>query len=150
MRYLLDTPVVSEYLRKKPMQHVIEWLDAQEENRLFISRLTLAELKKGFHKLQYKAITKSEIKRTEKLASWLQHIESRFENRIVSVDGKVLDQWAMLCGQSEAVGKKLPVIDSLLVATARVHEMVAVTRNVEDFRNCSDQLDIFNPFSESP
>lgn len=143
MKYLLDTSVISEYVRKKPAPQVIAWLDAQDEQCLFISSLTLAELKKGFHKLQSNA---DDAWRVEQLGIWLQRVERRFDNRIVGLDERVLDLWAMLCGESEAAGKKLPVVDSLLVATAQVHAMVAVTRNVADFRRCSDTVTILNPF----
>jgi len=146
MRYLLDTSVISEYIKKKPTQRVIDWLDIQEERGLYISSLTLAELKKGFHKLQANAANSNDTRRVEMLGIWLQQLESRFLNRIIALDERVLDRWAMVCGRSEATGKKLPIIDSLLVATAEVHAMIAVTRNVADFRRCSDSVDILNPF----
>lgn len=146
MSYLLDTSVLFEYVRKKPVPQVIDWLDSQDERSLFISSLTLAELRKGFYKLRTKAVEKDEVQRAAKLGLWLQCVESRFENRILAIDERVLELWAMMCGQSEANGKKLPVVDSLLVATALVHAMFAVTRNSTDFRNCSEAVNIFNPF----
>lgn len=146
--YLLDTPVVSEYLRKKPSKKVIDWLDQQDEHSLYISCLTIAELKKGYYKLQNKASSAGENRRAKKINAWIQKLEKRFQDRIVQIDTELLELWAMICGRSEAEGKKLPVLDSLLVATAQTHALTVVTRNVTDFENCSKSLSlkIYNPY----
>ncbi|MEN8445981.1 MAG: VapC toxin family PIN domain ribonuclease, partial [Cyanobacteria bacterium J06555_13] len=72
--------------------------------------------------------------------------EARFEGRIVGIGADAIAQWSELCGRAEAVGNKLPVIDSLLAATASVHGMVMVTRNVEDFERCCEALEIVYPY----
>ncbi|MGI9301969.1 MAG: type II toxin-antitoxin system VapC family toxin [Gammaproteobacteria bacterium] len=144
--YLLDTPVVSEYLKKKPSKKVIDWLDEQDEHSLLISCLTIAELKKGYYKLQSKAASVGEKKRAEKVSTWIQTFEKRFQDRIVQIDAELLELWAIICGRREAEGKKLPVVDSLLVATAQTHGLVVVTRNVTDFENGSKSLTIYDPY----
>ena len=146
--YLLDTPVVSEYLRKKPSKKVIDWLDQQDEHSLYISCLTIAELKKGYYKLQSKASSAGENRRAEKINAWIQKLERQFQDRIVQIDTELLELWAIICGRSEAEGKKLPVLDSLLVSAAQTHGMTVVTRNVTDFENCSKSLSlkIYNPY----
>lgn len=144
--YLLDTLVISEYLRKKPAKKVIDWLDEQDEHSLYISCLTIAELKKGYYKLQSKAASVGDSRRAEKINAWIQKLEERFQDRIVQIDAELLELWATICGRSEAEGKKLPVLDSLLVATAQTHGLTAVTRNVGDFENCSKSIKIYNPY----
>lgn len=142
----MDTSVLSEYIRKKPAQKVIDWLDEQDERALYISCLTIAELKKGYYKLHGKGEALGEDRRAGKLNVWIQKLENRFQERIVPIDAGLLELWALTCGHSEAEGKKLPVVDSLLVATAQTHGMMAVTRNVADFRNCSKSVKVYNPY----
>ena len=144
--YLLDTVIVSEYLRKKPSQQVVGWLDEQPEYTLYISSLTIAELNKGYHKLQYKAVLVDDKRRADKIREWIEKLKQRFEDRIISADNEVLEVWSKLCGHSEAKGKKLPVVDSLLVATALTHNLTVVTRNTADFQNCSPSLALYNPY----
>lgn len=146
MMYLLDTSVISEYIKKQPSQKVIDWLDDQDERRFYISCLTIAELKKGYYKLKQKNSSRGNDERVKKIQMWIEKVEERFQDRTVHIDMNLLDTWANLCGSSEAEGKTLPVLDSLLVATARIHDMVVVTRNVADFQNCSKTLGIFNPY----
>lgn len=139
MTYLLDTCVISEYVRKKSNPHVIQWVDDQDESNLFLSVLTLGELKKGIIKIENTNST-----RYEKLLEWLKIVESRFSDRILSIGNQTISIWAECCGKSEAKGKKLPIIDSLLAATAQEHELIIVTRNVDDFRFSSATT--FNPW----
>ena len=144
--YLLDTPVVSEYLKRKPSIKVIEWLDAQDEHSLYISCLTIAELRKGYYKLESGAVSAQESRRAAKIIAWIQRLEERFADRSVEVDNDVLEIWASMCGHSEAEGNKLPVIDSLLAASALAFGLTVVTPNVTDFRRCSRTVKIYNPY----
>ncbi|MEE9397762.1 MAG: hypothetical protein V3V31_12195 [Methylococcales bacterium] len=99
-----------------------------------------------YYKLKQKNSSHGNDERAKKIRVWIEKVEERFQDRTVSIDMELLDNWANLCGSSEAEGKKLPVLDSLLVATAQIHSMVVVTRNVADFQNCSKTLRIFNPY----
>lgn len=146
MNYLLDTCIISEYLKKKPSEKVIDWLDQQDERSLYLSCLVLAELQKGYYKLQKTKPVRDNKTRAIKIGNWIQRIEKRFEGRILAIDSKLLNAWSSLCGSAEAEGKKLPVIDSLISVTAQLHGMVIVTRSVDDFRNCSEGLEIFDPY----
>jgi toxin FitB len=128
MNYLLDTCVISEYIKKKPNQQVIDWLDAQTETSLLVSILTIAELKKGILKIKY-----SQPSPYQKLTKWLQTIEDRFNQRILPLSNDILDTWATICGESEAKGQKLPIMDSLILATAYQYNLTIVTRNLGDF-----------------
>lgn len=143
--YLLETSVVSEYLKMKPSRKVIGWLDAQDEHSLYISCLTIAELRKGYHKLVNRTGPTEENGKAVKIDVWIQGLEKRFRDRTLEVDNDVLEKWAILCGRSEAEGNKLPVIDSLLAASALAHDLTVVTLNETDFMRCSKAIKIYNP-----
>lgn len=128
MTYLLDTCVISEYVKKQPCERVINWIDVPEESSLFISIITIAEIKKGVVRIE-----KSQPSRYQKLEKWLQKLEQRFTNRILPLNENILDTWAKICGKSEAEGKKLPIMDSLIAATASENNLIIVTRNISDF-----------------
>ena len=85
---------------KQPCERVINWIDAQEESSLFISIITIAEIKKGIVRIE-----KSQPSRYQKLEKWLQKLEQRFTNRILPLNENILDTWAKICGKSEAEGK---------------------------------------------
>ena len=138
MRYLLDTCVVSELVKPRPEPKVVRWIDAIEEGKLFLSVLTLGELEKGIAKLP-------DSPRRNLAREWLeQDLNERFARRILSVDGAVAVVWGRMQGEAESVGTKLPVIDSLLAATAQVHHLTLASRNVADFERCGAA--VFNPW----
>jgi toxin FitB len=135
MSYLLDTNVVSETVRRKPNKAVIEWLNRLPGEAIFVSVLTLGEIRKGIEPL-------AEGKRREKLRLWLEHeLPAWFEDRLLPVDLAVADRWGRLLAQ---MGRPVPTIDSLLAATALHHELRLVTRNAGDFDYPG--LDVINPF----
>jgi len=136
--YLLDTCIMSEYIKKKPNRKVIEWLNNLNENNLFISILTLGELKKGITKLK-----SSNLNRYNKLSFWIKTIEERFSQRILILDNDIINIWADICRNSESQGITLPIIDSLIMATAKHHNLTIVTRNTVDF-TCYSK--IINPW----
>lgn len=136
--YLLDTCVISELVRPRPDENVVRWIDSVDERRLFLSVLTLGELEKGITKLHAS-------QRKDDLREWLEYdLTERFKGRILPVDSAVAVAWGTLQGEAERVGGKLPVIDSLLAATAEIYQLIIATRNVADFERCSDT--ILNPW----
>lgn len=135
MSYLLDTNIVSETIKTNPNKSVIAWLDQLPGEALFISVLTLGEIRKGIEAL-------SDKKRREKLRLWLEHeLPSWFEGRVLPVDLAVADRWGRLLAEA---GRPLPTIDSLLAATALHYELRLVTRNARDFDYPG--LEVINPF----
>ncbi|EDN70604.1 plasmid stability-like protein [Beggiatoa sp. PS] len=138
MSWLLDTCVLSEYVKKQPELQVIDWLDAQDEQSLFISVISLGEIEKGIIKLQ-----RSDLVRSQKLMAWLNKVEQRFAGRILPIDRQVIRAWANLSGTAEADGYKLPVMDALLMAVAQCHGLTIVTRNIQDFKKFPH---IYNPW----
>jgi hypothetical protein len=135
MSYLLDTNILSETVRRKPDKAVIAWLDQLPGEALFVSVLTLGEIRKGIETL-------SDKRRREKLRLWLEYeLPGWFEGRVLAVDLSVADRWGRLLAE---VGRPVPTIDSLLAATALHHELRLVTRNAGDFDYPG--LQVISPF----
>ena len=136
MSYLLDTNVISETIKSKPSKNLYEWLEKIPEENLFISVLTLGEIRRGVELLD-------NIKKKSTLIVWLEKdLRNRFGDRILKIDNIITDRWGYLCAYS---AKTLPVIDSLIAATALTHNLKLVTRNIKDFSDIQD-LELINPF----
>lgn len=141
MNSLLDTCVISELAKPRPDPNVLRWIEQQDESRLYLSVLTLGELHKGIAKLD------TGIRR-RKLEQWVDtDLQARFARRILPLDGAILKVWGNLTGKAEKRGRTGPVIDSLLVATALVHQMILVTRNTQHAEGLGATL--FDPWSDS-
>lgn len=139
MRYLLDTCILSEVVKPRPEPRVTRWLNQQEEGRLYLSVLVLGEIRKGIERLPAS-------KRRTQLEVWLREdLRERFEGRIWPIDAEVALSWGLLQGNAEGKGRRLPVIDGLLAATAVVHDAVLVTRNVKDLEG--SRAEIFDPWA---
>ncbi|PIS31091.1 MAG: VapC toxin family PIN domain ribonuclease [Candidatus Marinimicrobia bacterium CG08_land_8_20_14_0_20_45_22] len=138
MKYLLDTCVISEMVRKQPNRKVIQWLESIDEDNLFLSVITVGEIEKGVAKL-------SDSIRKKKISEWLhEDLLIRFQKRILLLDIKVMIIWGRQLALLEQKGRTLPAIDSLIAATASSHELVLVTRNTTDFESAN--VEIFNPW----
>jgi len=137
LKYLIDTNVLSEIRRKSPDVNVVQWINSRPSTSLFLSVLTLGELRKGIDSL-------SDSKRRLKLLDWLEtDLPLFFTGRILSIDEGVADHWGQLMA---AAGRPIPAIDSLLGATAAYHGLTMVTRNSKDFKNLG--LNVFNPWTD--
>ena len=142
MKYLLDTCVISELVKKEPHPSVIRWMDAGDESNMYLSVLTLGELIKGITKLP-------DGDRREKLQSWVSNdLAQRFGPRLLEIDAEVSMAWGTLLGEAERRGEKLPVVDSLIAISANVHGLIVATRNVKDMERC--QAKVFNPWESQP
>ncbi len=140
MNYLLDTCVLSELVKNAPEEQVVRWLKERRANQTFISAITLAELERGVAKLP-------ESKRRSELTIWLKHIEGDFKDRILSFDSEVAHHWAAMTAKTEAGGRSMAVLDSMIAATALAHRSSLVTRNVRDFANSG--VEIINPWEKA-
>lgn len=130
MSFLLDTSVISELVRKNPHGPLINWLSEQVESSLYLSVVTIGELEKGIAKLPAAA-------RKSRLQSWVRRdLAGRFGARVLPIDIPTVTRWGALVGESETRGVPLPVIDSLIAATALQHGLTVVTRNMDDFDRC--------------
>lgn len=126
MRTLVDTCVLSEVQRRGGDPNVRARLAALADEDLFLSVLTLGELKKGIDKLKAGA-------RKRALAEWFDRLTASTAERVLPVDAETAVIWGELTAQTEKKGKPLPAIDGLLAATALRHGLYLMTRNVADF-----------------
>jgi toxin FitB len=138
MKYLLDTCVVSELIAKQPNQIVLNWLDAQPKQDLYLSVITIGELVKGIGKLP-------DSKRKSNLQTWLDDLLIRFSGQILPLDLDTMIRWGRLIGALEPTGRILPLMDSLIAAIALQGAFTLVTRNEKDFAGTG--LSIFNPWN---
>lgn len=137
MSYLIDTNVLSELRRRSPDTRVVEWFTKRPAATLYLSVLTLGEIRKGCEGLADPA-------RRQALTDWLEtDLPLFFTGRLLNVDAAVADRWGRMVA---AAGRPLPVVDSLLAATALTHDLVLVTRNTKDFSGLPVQ--IFNPWAD--
>lgn len=124
--FLLDTNVISELVKGKPEPRVTKWIESTEEVLLYLSVLTLGEIRKGIASLPNST-------RRAALESWLDHdLTLRFSGRILPIDQQVADRWGKIAGSAAARRSPLPVIDGLFAATAQQHNLIFVTRNTRD------------------
>ena len=135
--FLLDTNVISE-VRKggRSDPNVSNWYTGIGESDLFISSLTVGEIRRGIELVRRRA----DIEQAEALETWLQTVFEEFSGRILSVDADVADTWGRI-----SASRPVPVVDGLLAATAVVHDMTLVTRNVSDVEGLGAR--VLDPFS---
>jgi predicted nucleic acid-binding protein len=138
MRFLLDTCILSDGARRAKFPEVFAWLNAVDPGRLAVSVLTLGEIRAGVEAV-------ADRERRTALERWLaEELARQFEGRILPVDRTVAEEWGRLSAITRRRGRPVPVIDGLLAATARVHGLTVVTRNVGDFAGLD--LEIESPY----
>lgn len=138
MRYLLDTSVISEFRKPQPNPQVVAWLNSVDQESIYLSVVTIGELKRGIDRLGDEA-------RRRALQTWLvDDLLVRFAQRVAILDVPVLLAWGSLLARLERAGKTIPAVDGLIAATALQGSFVLVTRNVSDFQHAGLQL--FNPW----
>jgi predicted nucleic acid-binding protein len=136
MKYLLDTCILSESRRKSINLGLKKWLLTVPNGALFISVLSIGEIRNGIERL-------TDSERKDQLALWLEYeLMSWFEDRILPLDFSTLNYWGIMCANC----RTLPVIDSLLAATAVYHRLALVTRNTKDFCDINE-LQLLNPWA---
>jgi len=135
--YLLDTNVLSETRKRQPEAGVANWIAATPPDRLHVSVLTLGEIEQGIARVR----GQGDQSQAAALERWLRDVQAGFEDRVLPVTLPVAAAWGR-----QQYTRPLPVIDALLAATARVHGLAVVTRNVKDFEVAGVQ--VLNPFAE--
>ncbi len=129
MSFLLDTNVVSEWTKPRPNHGVVAWLAEVDEDRLFLSVITLTELRYGIERM-------AAGNRRKQLSEWLEEdLPLRFEGRVLSIDPRVADACGKIVARSEALGRRMEAMDAFIAATAEVHRLTVVTRNASDFKS---------------
>jgi tRNA(fMet)-specific endonuclease VapC len=140
MNYLLDTNVISELVSKRPDRKIVEWLDRLDPNTIYLSVITIGEIRKGIEKLP-------PSKRRDRVKEWLEgDLLIRFQGRILEITTEVMLIWGELTGRLEKEGRPITAIDSLVAAIALQGNYRLVTRNEHDFQQTG--VAIFNPWKE--
>lgn len=130
MSYLVDTDVLSELRNRKADAKVVAWMQARPRQSLYLSVLSLGEIRKGI-----KGVADPAFRQT--LTDWLEvDLRNWFLGRLLGIDEKVADRWSRV---QASAGRTLPVIDGLLAATALEHDLTLVTRNAKDFEGLGVQ-----------
>ena len=129
MKYLLDTNVISELIARTPNQQIVDWIDSLDPETLYLSVITIAELRKGIEKL-------APSQRKDELTLWLEtDLLRRFAEKLVDIRVDVMLVWGELTGQLERKGKPMAAIDSLIAASVLEGKYTLVTRNEDDFQD---------------
>lgn len=140
MNYLLDTNVVSEWIKHRPNANVVRWVAEAGEDQVCLSVLTFAEIQKGVEEM-------AAGQRRDAVSSWVQgELLQRFEGRIFGVDLSIAASWGSLMARSKKMGINLSVMDAFLAATAEVHRLTLVTRNTKHFEKLG--IAFLNPWLE--
>ncbi len=141
MKYLLDTCVVSELVRKAPDPQVVAWVDSLYEAETYLSAITIGEIKRGAERLP-------PSERQRAILDWLeQDLLARFGRRILPVDAAIALTWGRLIARLDREGRPMPAFNSLIVATALNGGLILATRNVDDFSSAG--VPLFNPWTGS-
>jgi toxin FitB len=128
MTYLLDTNAISEWVKPRPDPGIVRWLDEVDEDRTFLSVIAIGEIRKGVQRL-------ADGRRRDRLDRWLLHeLPERFGDRMLPVDAEIAGEWGRLLARAEEAGTPVGGIDGLIAATAKVHQLHVVTRNVAHFQ----------------
>ena len=140
MTFLLDTNVVSEWVKPRPEPRVVRWLADVDEDRVFISVVSVGELRHGIARLPAG-------RRRERLDEWLRdELPQRFEGRVLPIDVTIANAWGTIVAQRERAGRPISTMDAFMAATADVHGLTLVTHNASDFR--ASLKTVFDPWTE--
>ncbi len=139
MTFLLDTNVISEWVKPRPDINVVAWLADVDEDRVFLSVASFAELRHGIERMP-------EGRRRERLTSWLaEDLPLRFEGRVVGIDRAVAEAWGVIVAHSQKAGATISAMDAFFAATAQQRDLTLVTRDVQDFGTLD--IALLNPWS---
>jgi predicted nucleic acid-binding protein len=139
--FLLDTNVISELVKPRPEANVTAWLECTDESLLYLSVLTIGEIRRGIAVLP-------QSRQRAVLEAWVEKdLRARFEDRILAIDHEVADRWGLLTAAARKSGIVLPVIDGLLAATALEHNLTLVTKDTGQIPSMG--VAVFNPWQQS-
>ncbi len=141
MTHLLDTNVVSEWTKPVPDPNVVAWLASQDESHLYLSVATFAELRRGIEIMPVG-------RNRDRLDVWLTNdLTRRFAARTLEIDRRIADTWGVLAAAVTRASRTVGPIDVFLAATASVHDLTLVTRNVRDFSTFD--IPLLNPWEDA-
>ena len=138
MSFLLDTNVISEWVKPEPDTNVVAWFAEVDEDQVFLSVVSFAELRRGLELMP-------PGRRRERLEDWVANdLTARFDGRVLDIDWRVADAWGRVTARGQRAGRKVGSMDAFFAATAESHQLTLVTRNVKDFGGLT--IPIENPW----
>ena len=138
MNYLIDTNVISELIAKQRDRQVVEWLQTVDDQRMYLSIITIGELRKGLDLMVAS-------RRKQQLEQWYRYeLLIQFKPNIIPIDLRVIEVWGEMMAALQKKGRILPLADALIAATALAHNLTIATRNVKDFVGAG--VSVFNPW----
>jgi len=138
MRYILDTNIISELVKKKPNRQIAAWIDDLDADSVYLSAVSIGEVCKGIERMPLSS-------RKEQLTNWLHdYLLIRFSDNTFSVDTDVMLTWGKMIARMQASGVSMSVIDSIIAATALHYHCTLVTRNVNHFLSAG--VAVLNPW----
>lgn len=141
--FLLDTSVISEWVKARPAQNVVTWLATIDEDRVFLSVASCGGIHRGIELLP------AGRRRDRLTSSWpTSDLTARFDGRILGIDRQVAEAWGQLMARAQRGGIALGTMDAFFAATAEVHGLTLVTRNTRDFEALA--IALFDPWSVAP
>jgi predicted nucleic acid-binding protein len=137
--FLLDTNVISEWVKPQPDPNVVTWLAEVDEDRVFMSVVSFAEIRHGIEMMPAG-------RRQERLTSWLiDELPARFEGRILGIDQHIAETWGIVMARGQKAGATPGTMDAFFAASAEAHGLTLVTRNVSDFAKA--MIPLLNPWT---
>jgi toxin FitB len=138
-RFLLDTNVPSEFSKPQPNPYVLQWLGAVNELQTFLSVVSLGEMRKGCELLEPGSNRRMSLER------WLdQDVQQWLADRILPINEAIAERWRKLEAKRQRLGRPLNTADGQIAATAIEHNLIVVTRNVQDFEHL--EVEVFSPW----
>lgn len=135
MGFLLDTNVVSELRKARPDPHVVTWSEREWRSDIYISALVAGEIWQGIERIRLRDPAQATT-----LTRWIETLLATYNDRILPITTEIAQKW----GRISPAAQPLPVVDGLMAATAMVHDLVFVTRNIEDVTRAG--IRVLNPF----
>lgn len=135
---VVDTNVISEIMRPQPSPLVLNWLNAQNSNQLFVTTVTLAEIGYGLRVLP------DGLRRSQLHSRFEQFIAQAFEERVLDFTASAARAYAEIMGHRKEIGHPMSLADGQIASIAHTHRFAVATRNTKDFEDCS--LELINPF----
>lgn len=135
---VVDTNVISEVMRPQPSPVVLDWLNTQDSNLLFITTVTLAEIGYGLRVLP------DGLRRRQLQTRFEQFIAQAFEERVLDFTAPAAHAYAEIMGHRKEAGRAMSLLDGQIASIARAHGFAVATRNIKDFEDCG--IELINPF----
>jgi len=135
---LIDTNIISEMMKSVPSPQIIDWIDSQDSDQLYVAATTIAEIAYGL------GVLPDGKRRNSLEREFDQTIKEGFKGRVLSFDETAARMYGIIMSKRKELGLPMSILDGQIAAIANVHHCTLATRNVKDFQECD--LELVNPF----